>query len=657
MPTNNKKRQRSGGGGCSSDGDPPLRRRVVLLLDLDCFYAQACCVRLGYDAAETPLALFQWNSVLAVTYPARTRYGVRRGDSWEAVHSKSRGHCLGVHVPILTTTATTTDTNSDSNNNGGTSDALDQPPASLRDEYDHLFRLTGAEQERARRAELGARKYSADGKACIECFRIASARIFEVVREAIANLPCTDGSNGNGNGGVVLERASIDEFFLDVTGAVNELERTADRLDLDEAMRDTVSVGDRLSGKDSSGGIAPAGPVDEDNAESLRLLRAGSFIARRIRRAVSDQLGFTLSAGVGHNKMLAKLAASHGKPNGQALCAAGAAVRALLDATAIGNCRNLGGKLGAAVQRLLPDSVPSTVGSIARHLSLPALQRGLGGDAGTAQWVHNVAHGIDDEAVEAKTSTSVLTKSITAFKSLNFAPPGGGTSAGGTANTTTTGHTLEEAERWIRLVSQEVVARVERDAARNERYPRTCNIQYGSSSLQANRNKSVRIPFPTSRLSAEQKVAHLVDGVAQAIRSKEMPTKIAAPFRLHRVGICAVDFESTSSGTSHAIDSYFKVASPKGSSTVPNSQKKPAASLHAPVCSPVAEPEAKSIQSTPNRQNVTHAARVDVDSDLDLAKRLQATYDRENAVQQMFDARKKRPSKKSKGIDSFFQKK
>jgi nucleotidyltransferase/DNA polymerase involved in DNA repair len=78
----------------------------VVLLDLDCFYAQAMCIRLGYDAATTPLALFQWNSVLAVTYIARTQYGIKRGDSWDAVRSKSSGECLCVHVPILTTTTT-----------------------------------------------------------------------------------------------------------------------------------------------------------------------------------------------------------------------------------------------------------------------------------------------------------------------------------------------------------------------------------------------------------------------------------------------------------------------------------------------------------------------------------------------------------------------
>jgi len=71
----------------------------------------------------------------------------------------------------------------------------------------------------------------------------------------------------------------------------------------------------------------------------------------------------------------------------------------MLQDTSIGKCRNLGGKLGAAVQKLLPAGVPTTVGSIARYLSLPTLQQELK-DAATAQWVYNIARGIDKEAVE-----------------------------------------------------------------------------------------------------------------------------------------------------------------------------------------------------------------------------------------------------------------
>ena len=46
-------------------------------------------------------------------------------------------------------------------------------------------------------------------------------------------------------------------------------------------------------------------------------LRLGCHIASVARRAVRETLGFTLSAGISTSKLVAKLAASHGKPNGQ----------------------------------------------------------------------------------------------------------------------------------------------------------------------------------------------------------------------------------------------------------------------------------------------------------------------------------------------------
>lgn len=72
---------------------------------------------------------------------------------------------------------------------------------------------------------------------------------------------------------------------------------------------------------------------------------AGAVIAQRLRAAVAQQLRFTCSAGIGPNKLLAKIGSAKNKPNKQTvvlpraidslmqvrvgvLCAAAAAVRA-----------------------------------------------------------------------------------------------------------------------------------------------------------------------------------------------------------------------------------------------------------------------------------------------------------------------------------------
>jgi hypothetical protein len=62
----------------------PFPCHIILLLDLDCFCAQCKQVWLGLDL-NMLLALLQWNSVLALTYLACELYGIKIGDSWDAM--------------------------------------------------------------------------------------------------------------------------------------------------------------------------------------------------------------------------------------------------------------------------------------------------------------------------------------------------------------------------------------------------------------------------------------------------------------------------------------------------------------------------------------------------------------------------------------------
>jgi DNA polymerase eta len=69
--------------------------RVVALCDSDAFYAACEMVRLGVDK-EIPLVVLQWDSIIAVNYPAR-KYGITRMiKSKEAL--KKCPHLKVVHV-------------------------------------------------------------------------------------------------------------------------------------------------------------------------------------------------------------------------------------------------------------------------------------------------------------------------------------------------------------------------------------------------------------------------------------------------------------------------------------------------------------------------------------------------------------------------------
>ena len=88
--------------GNSSTSQQQQPQLVVLLLDLDCFYAQCECVHLGFNARMTLLVLLQWNSILAVMYPAHELYSIQCGDSWEDVQKKSSAAAIPAALPSLT---------------------------------------------------------------------------------------------------------------------------------------------------------------------------------------------------------------------------------------------------------------------------------------------------------------------------------------------------------------------------------------------------------------------------------------------------------------------------------------------------------------------------------------------------------------------------
>ena len=128
----------------------------------------------------------------------------------------------------------------------------------------------------------------------------------------------------------ILERASIDELFIDVTAFCYQSE-TAEGKSTDEATdvandKENDAATKFLSNCDNESMqsmketvICHEAVLDsrEKNDEIGKALRLGCHVALTARRAVFDELGFTLSAGVSTNKLVAKLGATYGKPNGQ----------------------------------------------------------------------------------------------------------------------------------------------------------------------------------------------------------------------------------------------------------------------------------------------------------------------------------------------------
>ena len=650
--------------------------------------------------------------MLAVTYPAR-EFGIKRGDSWEAVASKSKNQCIAIHLPIIsiqqankekketeegdTTTkggegATVAaaavagegdkaaEDDKDSDNNHDDSDSNNH--LGDEEEFQSSFHMPPAEQQRCLQTENGVRRFHQDGKASLERYRLASRVIFKQVLQSLKK---------HVKQGFILEKASIDEFFLDITEycyGTSESEQVDEETSGNsDGVERTKVIGEQQQELGDLGDDS----ADTDSADDVEAaLRRACEVSSWIRNDVWENLGFTMSAGVSTNKMMAKLAASFGKPNGQAVLFP-KDFSHLMAQTKVRKVRNFGGKLGKRVLDLLylhscskqskVNFTDTATMSDLAQLSLPDLQNTF--SAGTAQFVFQACQGTDDEPV--KETSGALVKSITAFKSF------------------TASKNKTEVHDWLRLLAKEITERVAQDAARNHRYPKSCTLNYtyyttsngkrprdGTSSRTQQQTRSYRLNFPPERSSLPTKSEFLV---AQAM------TKLAPILKEHLlrgVGLAAGNFESRGQPPvgNASIESFFSVASktnaaesaqqPRETKEKPpsvlldkKSERKPETfssnkrsrsgfSSFFSVSMPE-EPQAAqgTSERSPSPSANPESSSETVDADLEMAKKLQASFDRENYVFSKVNQRRvgttnktatKKATKqpKTKKIDSFF---
>jgi len=476
------------------------QNRIILLLDLDCFYAQCETVRLGLNRSM-PLCLLQWNSALAVNYPARA-LGLKRGASFETIQQMSGGTCIALHLPVISAETTSAEIDND---------------ISVEAAYQREYNLPQSLQKEIFAKEKNQMRKASEGKASLERYRLASTRIFQVILQALENQV--------GKNNFILERASIDELFIDVTtycySTILESQNKKQITVNDEAVRDCKNDMDTIMKETFVYAKSKMIEMeDENDQEEYQALRRGCLIAHGIRKCVLDTLGFTMSAGISTTKLVAKLGASYGKPNGQAVIFS-CAIPYLMDETKIRKVRNLGGKIGKEVQKLLPPK-EDTMGSVSKLLSLDDLCQALGMQTG--KMVFHLCRGIDEEPV--RETKKVLVKSITAFKSFST--------------------TTEDYTKWISILATDVMNRILVDKERNNRYPTTCVIQYYYNDTVSLERKgaSMRIPLPL-------KACDLVNSVQDALE-KKVPTTL----KINRLGLSAVGFEDRPNGIG-SITSFF----------------------------------------------------------------------------------------------------
>jgi len=384
--------------------------RVIFHLDLDAFYAQVEQRRLGLSS-DIPIAVQQWNGIIAVNYAARA-LGVSRSLRADEAREKFPSLKL-VHVEVLEHEA------------------------------------SGQAEHSALGAELAAKRNIS--KASLRRYREASFQVMNVIRGFVPAC--------------FLERASIDEVYIDATSVVAEQLDGKETLDPRELqLAGTQFLGERLQ------------PSDRD-------LVRGAMLMTKIRAAILQDTTFTISGGVASNKLLAKIASARYKPNKQTLVPRSQAA-ALVRSLPLTKIPGLGGKLGKMVLVVMQDVCNST-GEASANLTLDDLVKKVPwstlvqrfGQEG-AQNLHNKANGIS----YSKVCPKMAPKSLLSAKTFKA-----------TAD-------KREIRSWLRLLATEQFDRASTDAVMFGRIA-TKMVLYWSGPNSPHCTRRMAVPNPNPFLA------------------------------------------------------------------------------------------------------------------------------------------------------------
>ncbi|CAH1973587.1 unnamed protein product [Acanthoscelides obtectus] len=277
------------------------------------------------------------------------------------------------------------------------------------------------------------------GKADISKYREAGNKVAEVL-QTFTNL---------------LERASVDEAYLDITEAVEKrLNNESHNIDVDKLIN-TFVVG--YADTKEFIRLANNNELFENNVK----LAVGGLITEEIRAAVLEKTGYKCSAGVAHNKILAKLVCGLHKPNKQTILPHDS-VSILYESLPVTKIKSLGGKFG----KTLSEELNITFMSQLAHFSEKQLAQKF--DDKTGRWLYNIARGIDNEPVTLR----LISKSIGCCKQF----------PGRTALTAT-----RDVKHWTSELASELSERLAKDQEENNRKGKQIVISFAQNDIHSSR--------------------------------------------------------------------------------------------------------------------------------------------------------------------------
>lgn len=355
--------------------------RVITLIDFDCFYAQCESVRLGLSP-DKPLGVQQFKHVIAINYAARAA-GLKKVVTAEEAKRKCPDIVLQ-HVP------------------------------------------TWREGDSTWRYRDDALEHMDIDKSSLDYYRLQSKKAMALLKETLLG------------GEHAIERAGIDETYVDLSIAVHQkmVERFPQLVaqqDQDLDMYLPLPVASSLDWSDTA--------VEEDTSdESTSLidwddtaLHIGCDLVNSIRSAIQSTLHYTCSAGIARNKVVAKLAAGHNKPNRQTVVR-NAGVATFLSGYKFTKIRGLGGKLGRDISKAFNTELVSDL----LNITQATLASKIGHSA--AGWTYNVIRGNEFSEVTSRTQLKSVLSAKTFMTSL---------------------HNIAQAEKWLYIFAADIIGRLE----------------------------------------------------------------------------------------------------------------------------------------------------------------------------------------------------
>ncbi|KAE8349961.1 hypothetical protein BDV28DRAFT_50370 [Aspergillus coremiiformis] len=411
--------------------------RIIAHVDLDAFYAQCEMVRLQ-TPREVPLAVRQWDSLIAINYPARS-FGITRMISAK----EAKKLCPDVVLQ-------------------------------------HVATFREGEGGKWAYREDAYKSINTD-KVCLDPYRAESRKILKVIKEDLSRW-YTDLVAGERERGsqtqlqqASVEKASVDEVFIDLSPLVYgvllqrypELRNESDGDDrIAPLPRPPTTAlewnqGDCLVDLDEK-----ETEVDDPDWDDIAML-IGSEIVRSVRTAVWDSLSYTCSAGIARNKMMAKLGSSSNKPNKQTIVR-NRAIQNFLGGFKFTKIRMLGGKLGDQVTALFGTEQVSGL----LQVTLEQFRAKLDDD--TANWLYGIIRGEDRSEVNPRTQIKSMLSAKSFRPSIN---------------------SVEQAERWLRIFAADIYGRLVEDGVlEHRRRPRTAALHH----RQGAQVRSRQSPIPGS---------------------------------------------------------------------------------------------------------------------------------------------------------------